>query len=609
MLLLALNFSCRTNFEPYTATQLSQVQSFAYPKFIPNGSDILYINDASGNQELWRLSESGKTRKITSLNQRISNLQISLDGSYGLFAADSGGNERFDIYKYEISSGLITRITSTPNTSETGFRISPNGNEIVLEADTEIPFRTQIFILDLNNHLLKQLTKGDIPVSSPIWSHNGKMIAAVRSGDYQSGELLLIDYKTQKIDTIKNLTNHNILIPLSFSPDDHFILCKTKNEDGFDQLTLVDIQTRELKRIGPSKWDILEAAWNRNSGIIFTQNHSGKSGVFCMKNLGSQIIEILPQSGFIYYITVNEDGTKLLYSKQDGNHPQELYSLDLISNTSQQLTNSLPPNINPGRLSKAEHFSIPSFDSTIVEGFYYLPISKLKKSFPSILYVHGGPDGQDFDWFDPMTQSLTQAGFLVLNVNYRGSSGYGKDFEDLNNKDWGGGDRKDLKTITEYFINQGLIDKSKIGITGGSYGGYMTLIALTKDPDFYAAGAEAYGMPDLIVDYKLCKDRFGLWYEIEMGNPTKDSVLFADRSPMNFINQLKAPLIIFQGANDSNVPKNESDLLFNTLKKLGNDPSYIVYPDEGHGFTKRVNINDWIQKTVEFFQKKLLLRD
>jgi|WetSurMetagenome_2_1015567.scaffolds.fasta_scaffold05224_5 dipeptidyl aminopeptidase/acylaminoacyl peptidase len=605
ILVITLNYSCKTNVDPYTADQLSQIQRFNYPQFIPNSTDILYINDSTGNLELWKLLETGKAKKITTLNQRINNLQISIDGKFGIFTADSGGNERFDMFKYDISSGLINRIIKTPNVSETGFRISPDGNRIVYEADTEIPFRTQIFILDIENQTTTQITKGDIPVSTPRWSNNGKTIAAVKSGDGQNGELLLIDITSQKVDTVRPLTDNNIIVPIVFSPDDRFLLCKIKNEHGFDQLSLVDTKSHNLKLIGPKKWDVVEAIWNNKEGIYFIQNVSGRTGIYHMSDPDSKTTEVLPPNGFISFLDIDLDATNLLFTKQDGSHPQEIYRLDIKANKLKQLTSSLPPDIDTNRLIKAEHFSIYSFDSTIIEGFYYKPRIKSNKPFPAVLNVHGGPSGIDCDWFDVLSQSLVQQGFFVLNVNYRGSVGYGKVFEDLNNKDWGGGDRKDLRLAAESFIHQGLIDKNKIAITGGSYGGYMTLIALTKDPDFYAAGAEAYGMPDLIYDYNLCKDRFGLWYEVEMGNPTKDSALFADRSPINFLDQLIAPLIIFQGANDANVPKNESDLVFKTLKELGNEPEYVVYQDEGHGFTRRENINDWVQKTIDFFQRKL----
>ena len=603
---LILVFSCQTNFKPYTAEQLSQVQKNISPKFVSNNSDILYVNDASGNRELWQLSKSQQPKQISILKQKISNLEIAREGSFAIFAVDSGGNECYDIYKYEILNGTINNLTKTSKVSETGYRISPDATQIALEADPEIPFRPQIFKYDLNSSSLEQITKGDLPVYQPIWSNTGKKIAAISSGDFQYGELLIINLNNSIIDTVRPPSNDNMLVPIVFSPDDKYILCITENEKGYNQLTLVDIVTHELQSLGSDQWDVLEAIWNKNSGIYYIQNVSGRTSIFNIKWPQSEIKEVLPPSGFISEIDINEEGTMILFSKQDAIHPQEICLLDIKTGEVQQLTNSLPVDVEPRRLSKAETFKIQSFDSTPIEGFLYKPTGNSKKPLPSVIQVHGGPTAQDVDRFDAMTQSLTQVGFVVLKINYRGSSGYGKAFEDMNNKDWGGCDREDIRTVAEYFVKQGLLDKSKIGITGGSYGGYMTYIALTKDSDFYAAGAAAFGMIDLILDYNLSKDRFGLWYEGEMGNPSTDSMLFADRSPINFIEQIKVPLIVFQGANDSNVPKWESDLVVDTLRVMQKPVDYIVYQNEGHGFTRRENINDYMHRTVDFFKQHLM---
>ena len=605
ILVLELFFSCKSSLKPYSAEQLSMVQKNITPKFVFNSSDILYVNDSSGNLELWKLPKSRKPQQISTLKQKISDLQIARDGTYGVFAVDSGGNERYDIYRYDISNRTISRLTRSSKISESGYQISPNGSQIAIEADPEIPFRPQLFIYDIKKASLKQLTHGDLPVFQPIWSNDGLSIAAIRSGDYQYGELLIVNLNNLRIDTIKPLSNNKMLQPICFSPDDKSVLCITENDKGYRQLTIVDYKTHKLQFIGPNKWNVLEAVWNKNSGIFFTQNVSGRTGIYHMQGPESKFNEVVTPGGFMSGLNINEEGTKILFSKEDGIHPQEICLLETKTNDVQQLTNSLPIGINPNRLSRAEPFAIKSFDNTTIEGFLYKPIANSKKPFSAVINVHGGPTGQDVDGFDAMTQSLTQVGFVVLRINYRGSSGYGKEFEDLNNKDWGGGDRKDIRAVAEYFINQGLIDKRKVGITGGSYGGFMTYIALTMDSDFYAAGAPSYGMVDLILDYNLCKDRFGLWYEGEMGNPKTDSLLFAERSPINFINRIKVPMIVFQGTNDTNVPKWESDLFVNKLKFLNRSVDYIVYPDEGHGFTRRVNINDKIQKTVYFFQQHL----
>src|SRR5262249_54966282 len=150
-----------------------------------------------------------------------------------------------------------------------------------------------------------------------------------------------------------------------------------------------------------------------------------------------------------------------------------------------------------------------------------------------------------------------------------------------------------------------LIDGKRVGITGGSYGGYMTLMALSRTPDVWSAGVESYGMPDLVMDYLLSKSRFADWYETEMGNPQKDAPPFRERSPLPYLEDIRAPLLIFQGANDTNVPRSESDLLVAVLKELKKQHEYVVYDDEGHGFTRRKNLLDHYRRTAEFSAKHL----
>lgn len=598
--------SCKNNPEPYTVAQLSQIQRNVSPQFIPNSEDILYINDASGNLELWQLSKSGKPKQITYLKQKISDLQVAPDGSFAVFSVDTGGDEKYDMYKYDIKSGQIINLTNTPKMAEKGYSIAADGTKIAMEIDSEIPFRPQIFIYDIKTSKFEQINKSNLIVRFPIWSKNGKKIAARITSDDQSGKLLLFDLENKKTDTIKPDDKNNIFSPITFSPDDKNILCLTKNDKGFDQLTLIDATTYDVKGFGPGDWDVMEAVWHKNSGIYFTKNVSGQIGVYHLQNPHSKVEEILPPSGNISGININKEETKLLFSKQDATHPEEIYLLDLKTKQLQQLTHSIPSDIEPSKLSKAEPFKIQSFDNTPIQGFLYKPNVKSEKLLPAVVFIHGGPSGQDKDNFDTMTQSLTQAGFVVFNINYRGSVGYGKVFEDMNNRDWGGGDLKDIRAVLEHYIKQGLIDKNKIGVTGGSYGGYMTYIAVTKDPDLFAAAAPGFGMVDLIADYNLGKDRFSLWYEGEMGNPTTDSLLFVDRSPINFINQIKVPLLVFQGANDNNVPKWSSDMIVDSLKANHKPVEYIVYANEGHGFRRRANRIDWIQKTIDFFKQNLM---
>jgi dipeptidyl aminopeptidase/acylaminoacyl peptidase len=593
---------------PYTAEELAQVESIYAPRLIHGDKGVVYVSDQSGAYELWYRPASRQPVQLTTLNQQVANPRVSPDGEAIIFGSDYGGNERYDLYSYNLKTKKLEQLTETKDISETGHRFSPDGKWLAFEADPDIQFRPQIFVMDLMSRQRRQLTKGAVPVYQPVWSPDGKMIAATRTGDEQNGDLLLISVQDGAVKEVKPPADGFIIWPVEFSPDGRQLLARTKNKPGFYQLAIVDLQTGNVKRIGPEQWDVDDADWRALAGIFFTRNVSGRSSLWRMRNPDAQAEEVIAPHGVLSDLEISMDGSRLVFVREDATQPTDVYLYDINTKKTEQLTRSLPANIERARLSAAEPFKVKSFDGTMVEGLFYKPRvegGQPTKPYPAVAHIHGGPNGQSAEDFDPFVQALTQAGFAVIQPNYRGSTGYGKAFEDLNNKDWGGGDRKDVRAVLEDFIKQGIIDRDRIGITGGSYGGYMTLIALAKDPDFYRAGADSYGMFDLVEDYNLTKDRFGLWYETEMGTPETHAALFADRSAIHFLEQIKAPLIVFQGANDTNVPKDESDKMVEALRKMERKVEYVVYPDEGHGFTRRTNRIDNMQRTVAFFHEHL----
>lgn len=596
---------------PYTAEELAQVPSIFGARLINNDQGVVYVSDQSGAYELWYRPASGQPVQLTTLNQRVENPRLAPGGEWVVFASDYGGNERYDLFRFNLKTKKLEPVTQTKDISENAQRFSPDGKWMAFEADPDIQFRPQIFVLEVATGKRRQLTKGAVPAYQPTWSPDGKLIAATRTGDDQSGDLLLISARDGAVKEIKPPAGGFIMWPVEFSPDSRQLLARTKNKQGFYQLALVDLSTGSTKRIGPEQWDVDEADWRAGAGVFFTRNVSGRNSLWRMSTPDAQPEEIIAPRGVISDLEISEDGSRLVFVREDATQPTDIYLYDINTKRTEQLTRSLPAQIDPARLSVAEPFKIKSFDGTEVEGLFYKPrveAGQPAKPYPAVAHIHGGPNGQSTEDFDPFVQALTQAGFAVIQPNYRGSTGYGKAFEDLNNKDWGGGDRKDVRAVLEYFVKQGMIDRDRIGITGGSYGGYMTLIALAKDPDFYRAGADSYGMFDLVEDYNLTKDRFGLWYETEMGTPETHAELFADRSAIRFLDRIKAPLIVFQGANDTNVPKDESDKMVEALKKMGSKVEYVVYPDEGHGFTRRPNRIDNMQRTVDFFREHLSVK-
>jgi dipeptidyl aminopeptidase/acylaminoacyl peptidase len=223
---------------------------------------------------------------------------------------------------------------------------------------------------------------------------------------------------------------------------------------------------------------------------------------------------------------------------------------------------------------------------------------------PAIVLVHGGPTGQTMNGWNVQVQFFVSRGYAVLAPNNRGSTGYGKEYRDANLRDWGGGDLRDLVAGHRWLAESGAVDPARIGVTGGSYGGYMTLIAMTKTPEVWAAGASVVGMSNLRTLHQTTRKGDLLPYLIQqLGTPDENPALYHDRSAINFIEDVRRPLLILQGGRDPRVPLTEAEQMRDRMLAAGKTVGYHVYMDEGHGFRKVENVVDAMHRTVDFFDE------
>ncbi len=230
---------------------------------------------------------------------------------------------------------------------------------------------------------------------------------------------------------------------------------------------------------------------------------------------------------------------------------------------------------------------------------------KQDRSNPAVVLPHGGPTGQTVDYFNRTAAVLASRGYVCLAPNPRGSTGYGMQFQMANVKDLGGGDLQDEVFGVHFLEQTGFVDSKRIGITGGSYGGYMTLMAIGKTPDVWAAAVEEYGIIDWMTMLQH-EDPFLQQYEKSLlGDPEKEKAVYENASPIKFIRNAKAPLLVLQGDNDIRVPKEEAEQVANILEKSGKVVAAHYYANEGHGFAKRENQIDAIKRTVEWFDRYL----
>ena len=304
--------------------------------------------------------------------------------------------------------------------------------------------------------------------------------------------------------------------------------------------------------------------------------------------------------------SLSSDGRRLLVTHQASNTPFDYWVADLASGKSKQVTQLGLASIDPAALPATQIVHYKSEDGTVISALLFMPFNLQRDGrAPGIVLPHGGPTGQTVDSFNRTVLALASRGYVVIAPNPRGSTGYGRAFMEANRKDLGGGDLTDEVYGAKFMTATGYVDAKKIGITGGSYGGYMTLMAIGKTPSIWAAAVEQYGIINWFSMYET-KSAILQQYQIGLiGDPVKDKAIYDAASPLTYIRQETVPLLVLQGENDIRVPKGQSVQVVDILKGMGRTVDAHFYPGEGHGFAKRENLIDSIERMVAWFDKYL----
>ncbi|MET0938874.1 MAG: S9 family peptidase, partial [Gaiellaceae bacterium] len=267
--------------------------------------------------------------------------------------------------------------------------------------------------------------------------------------------------------------------------------------------------------------------------------------------------------------------------------PPEVWVAETDGGNSHAITESRIGVPSEDELFDIELIAYPTFDGRDIPAWLYRPDATGR--VPVVLSIHGGPEAQEHPLYHPLYQYLLSRGIAVLATNIRGSTGYGKTYQRLVQRDWGGGDMKDWEHAVKWLHAQEWVDPDRIGVFGGSYGGFAVLTCVTRLPDYWAAAVDIVGPSNLITAAKAAPPTWRRMMKRFMGDPDEDADMLRERSPMTYIENAKTPLLVIQGAMDPRVVKPESDQLVDKLRSLGREVEYVVFEDEGHGFTKRQN--------------------
>ena len=602
--------------KPIPIEELFYTRSVGGPAWSPDGKEIVFTTNLTGRNNLWKVEASGGWPiQLSQSDDRQSGAVYSPDGKWIVYQSDRGGGEIYDLFAIPSSGGEVINLTNTPDISETGAHFSPDGNTLAIGYKPKTSPTPDIALMDWSTHKIRNLTNEqakDRVWGFVAWSHDGKTIFANR--EFIGGT----DADVYRVDVSngsrENLTPHQgkvVYTASSLSSDGRTLLVQSNEKGGYNNVALLDVASKKLTWVTDTKWEAIPGDFApQGTQFTYVINQDGRTEAFLSDRDSLKPAKLDFPEGLTDFTgnpsAYSPDGTRLLISYQGSTHPNDLWVYNLREHRATQLTYSAIAGLNPAYLPPSHLVHYKSFDGKIISAFLWMPFNLQRNaSNPGVVLPHGGPTGQTVDYFSRTSAALASRGYVCIAPNVRGSTGYGLDFQQANHQDLGGGDLQDEVHAAHFLVDTGYVDAKKIGITGGSYGGYMTLMAVGKSPDVWAAGVEEFG---IINWFTMLQHEDPLLQEYEkslLGDPDKDKKIYEDDSPLKYIRNDKAPLLVLQGENDIRVPKEEAEQVVEILKSAGKTVDAHYYPAEGHGFAKRENQIDSIERVVAWFDRYL----
>jgi dipeptidyl aminopeptidase/acylaminoacyl peptidase len=582
----------------------------------PDGQQIVFTTDISGRSNLWKVRASGGWPiQLVQSDDRQYNAVWSPDGKWIVYQQDQAGNELWDLYAIPSDGGEVVNLTNTPAIREQDPHWSHDGKTIAFAYKTKDGSQYDIALLDWSSRKVHKLTNEQQPGYSwnvVAWSNDDKTIYASRvNPPFTDADVYRIDVATGKLE---NLTSHQGTIRYlasSLSPDGGTILLSSDAKGGYMNIALLDIASRKVTWVTDLKWEASAGNFSPDGkNYTYTVNEDGLTDAYLADRSTNRAEKVDLPHGLNYFSgDPNEfapQSDRVIVSHEASNQPGDLWVYNLASRHADQLTFSAIASLRATPLPPSQIVHYKSFDGKIISALLWVPFNlKRDASNPALVLPHGGPTGQTVDYWNTDVAALTSRGYICIAPNPRGSTGYGLDFQKANFQDLGGGDLKDEVAAVDFLKATGYVDPKKIGITGGSYGGFMTLMAIGKTPDIWAAAVEEYGIISWFTMLKSSDPSLNEYVKGLLGNPDANRKVYEEASPITYIRKEKAPLLVLQGDNDPRVPKEEAQQVVDILKKEGRVVDAHYYPNEGHGFVKRENQIDSIRRTIDWFDEYL----
>ncbi|CAL2087431.1 S9 family peptidase [Tenacibaculum sp. 190524A02b] len=595
----------------YTIKQMMDNEAVRGGSFSSDNSKLLVTSNRSGVYNIYEVNTSnGAFTPITkSDSSSVYATSYFPNDDRMLFRMDNNGDEIYHIFKRDLD-GTVKELTPEKGARALFSGWARDKKSFFFSSNKRDKRFMDVYEMEIENFTSKMIYENKEGYNVVAKSNNKNILALSKAVNTNDRDLFLYNRTTKETTKINTTLSGNSAE--DFSLDDKYFYYTTDANGEFAVLMRYDIEAKKSEEVLKKNWDIMGSYFTYNGKYRVTYiNEDGKNAIEIFDIANGKNIELPNVNGqSVTSVGFSKDESKMRFYSGGSNTPSNLYIYDLTTKEQKKLTDVLNKDINPADLVKAKVIRYPSFDGVTIPAIYYLPHQASTKSkVPALVWVHGGPGGQSRQGFSSRIQYLVNHGYAVLAVNNRGSSGYGKTFYTMDDKNHGEKDLQDCVEGKNWLAKQPEIDADKIGIIGGSYGGYMTMAALTYTPEEFKVGVNIFGVTNWLRTLKSIPSWWESYREAlykELGNPnTADSVRLRRISPLFHANKVTKPLMVLQGAKDPRVLQVESDEIVAEVKKNGVPVEYVLFDDEGHGFRKKENQIESNSRILKFLDKHL----
>jgi len=585
------------------------------PQLSPDGKYLAYIApDEKNVLQVWlRTVGQDDNRKLTDDQKRGIRMYFwTYNAEQLIYQQDSDGDENFHLYSVNIQSDIVRDLTPFQGVKAQVIDLDPEfPNEVLVGLNLKDRQKFDVYRININNGAVEFDTEN--PGNIVSWTADAKFqvraaTAATPDGGY---ELLVRETADNSWETIRHWGPDESGGAVGFSADNQTLYMIGSHDANAQRLIALDLSTRQETVIAEDEqYDVGGIMMHPTTRVI-------QAVSFYKDKVQWQILDQSIAADFealgqvrdaefgVSSRNLADDTWLVAYTTDDG--PVYYYTYDRQSKSSTLLFSN-QPELEELALASMQPISFEARDGLTIHGYLTTPVGVEPKNLPTVLLVHGGPWARDTWGYSPIVQWLANRGYGVLQVNFRGSTGYGKAFINAGNRQWAATMHDDLIDAVNWLSKQGIADPEKVAIMGGSYGGYATLVGLTFTPEVFAAGVDIVGPSNLVT---LMKSIPPYWAPLlanmyhRVGNLETEEEFLKERSPLFFVDRIQKPLLIGQGANDPRVKEAESEQIVAAMKQAGKPVEYVLYTDEGHGFARPENRLHFFAIAEEFLAKYL----